>query len=262
MPPLCPCGSQLELSNCCISEEIALLKHDCITKLACPERVTWAIEYIKQKTVQNEYILTEQEAYAESIGEKITCLKKCSTCCVEFISARLEECDAIVIYLYLYPKLMNQFLTNFDAWYNNITSDGDVLSETSDAYQKAFETRSAEDKKRFESMALTYARKHARCPFLRDDLCMIYPIRPYTCSTYAVITDKKYCAPDLAEEVYIKHKQKVRSSVNPLQFDDQYVDLKYYLDLKGCLLFGPMPTLIHQMLLQGPTLNDSILHEN
>lgn len=249
---LCQCGSQLQLKECCISETVAALKNDYINKLFMPERIAWAIEYIKYKAALNEYVITEHEKHVESIGKKITCQKGCSACCVEFIVARLEECDAIAIYLYLYPELMNHFLKNYDAWYNHISSDDNILEKASDAYQTALETRQPEDKKVFESMALQYAGKGVHCPFLKDDLCTIYPIRPYTCSTYAVISEKHYCKPGLTEQEYVQHKLKVKSEKNPLYYEDKYNDLEYYLDLNGSFTFGPMPTLIYQILQYGP----------
>lgn len=249
---LCPCGSGLKQNACCINETIAALKNDYINKLFMPERLVWAIEYIKYKAAYNEHIIAEQEKYAESIGKKITCQKKCASCCVEFIAARLEECDAIAVYLYLYPELMNQFLMNYDVWYKQITSDDNLLERTSDAYQKAFETDQAEDKRIFEGMTLKYAGKYARCPFLKDDLCIIYPIRPYTCSTYAVISEKRYCEPNLPEEEYVNHKLKVKLEMSPLYFEEKYNEVAYYLDSNGSLTFGPMPTLIYQILQYGP----------
>ena len=217
-----------------------------------PERTAWAIEYIKYKAMHNEYTVTEQEQYVQSIGRKITCQKKCAACCVEFIAARLEECDAIAIYLYLYPELMNHFLKNYNAWYENITAEDNLLEKTSDAYRKAFETRRSEDKRFFEDMALKYANKRAHCPFLKDDLCMIYPVRPHICATYAVISAKKYCEPGLAAQEYIEHKLKVKSDLNPLYFEEKYRETEYYLDLNGNLTFGPMQPLIHQVLKYGP----------
>jgi hypothetical protein len=106
----CPCGSQLALENCCISDDFAALKNDYLNRMILPERIQWALDYLEYKTIHNHHILCEQARYAESIGEKITCQKKCSSCCMEFIAAKFQECDAIAVYLYLNPEVMNQFL--------------------------------------------------------------------------------------------------------------------------------------------------------
>lgn len=259
MSELCACGSGLKLKDCCISEDIAAIKKFTIKDIIWPERLEWAIAYIEYKTVHNTHIVTGQNDYAESIGKKITCEKKCSLCCLEFIAARIEECDAIATYLYFNPGLMHKFLLNYQAWHDAITSESNILNKVSNAYKNAFETLTDEDKKLFESFALEYAKKYAPCPFLEDDLCMIYPIRPYTCSTYAVLSDKKYCAPNLPEEAYIEHKLKVKSEKNPLYFETEYFDTDYYIDLKHRYILGSMQRMVYNMLKYGPSRLEAVL---
>jgi Fe-S-cluster containining protein len=145
----------------------------------------------------------------------------------------------------------------YNEWYKAITSDGNLLRQTSDSFKGAFTTRQPEDKKVFESLALAYAKKNARCPFLINDLCTIYPIRPYTCSTYAVITDKVYCEPDLSENEYLENKIKIKSAMNPLYFEEKYCDLEYYSDMEGRYSFGPMQQMVYHILRLGPDLSGS-----
>lgn len=247
MSEICPCGSNLQIENCCIDKDIAKIKKISVADLSLPERIEWAVNYIENKVIHNRHIVIEQENYAESINTQITCKEKCSKCCVEFIAARVEECDAIAIYLYLYPELMNKFLTNYNAWHRNITSGDNILEKISEAYRSAFESRKPEEKKRFEDLALEYAGKYAQCPFLEDDKCIIYPIRPYTCSTYSVISDKKYCDPNLSKEEYIKNKLKVKSATHPL-----FLDTEYFIDLKDRYIFGAMQKMIYNIVKYGP----------
>lgn len=241
----CPCGSELMIENCCISENIAAIKNKFINKLILPERIEWAATYIEYKIINNNNIAAEQNRYAESIGMKITCEEKCSMCCVQFIGARLEECDAIAVYLYLYPEVMNTFLINYNAWHARITSEDNILEKISDAYQTAFETRNFEDKKKYENLALEYGKKYARCPFLDDDKCLIYPIRPYACSMHCVLSDRKYCDPKLHEEGG-GNQLKVKSVMNPLFFD---MDIEYFTDLKGRYIFGALQSMVYNILI-------------
>ena len=243
MSATCPCGSRLKLQDCCVSKDIAVLKREAVVDLASPEKIDRAITYIKYKANHNKRIIAEQKIYAESIGKEITCKKGCSACCAQFIAARLEECDAIVIYLYLYPELMNRFLKKYDDWHEKITSGDNILKKISRTYQKVLKTSLPEDKKRFELLALEYARKHALCPFLNNDECIIYPVRPYTCSTYTIISDKKYCDPNLPEEEYIKNKLKIKPDKNPL-----YCETEYFAGFKKRFTLGPLQTLVYHIL--------------
>lgn len=260
MSELCPCGSKLKIDDCCVYEDIAKLKSLSVDKIIMPERLEWAIYYIESKTIHNKEIVIEQNRYVESIGKEITCRKGCSKCCFEFIGARIEECDAIAVYLYFYPNLMNKFLVNYDLWRKQVASDDDnILKLTSDAYRKAFLTCLPEDKETFERLALEFAKKKAPCPFLEDDLCLIYPIRPHTCSAYAVISDEKYCDSNLPEDAYIKHQQKIKSAKNPLYFEREYIDIEYYIDLKESYIFGAMQSMLYRMLKYGPSRLEKVL---
>ncbi len=252
MSERCPCGSRLKLKECCVSEDIAAIKRRFVGDCVFPERMDWAAGYLEYKTINNQQIAIEQRDYVNSIGKEITCQKRCSKCCLEFIAARLEECDGIAVYLYFYPDIMNTFLKNYDAWHRRVTAGGNILQKISVAHQKTFDTRAVEDKKIFEDLALEYARQYACCPFLKNDECIIYPVRPYTCSVYSVISDRKYCSPDFPQEVYVQNKLKLRSAVNPLYFDTDY-----YVDLEGRMIFGPMQSMVHHLIKHGPPSPDS-----
>lgn len=241
----CPCGSGLRLKDCCLSEDIAEIKNRVVKELLFPARIEWAINYIEYKTLDNKRIVEEQRRYAQSIGTALTCREKCSMCCIEFIGARLEECDAIAIYLYLYPELMNKFLINYRGWFDTITSGDNILEKTSKAYQIAFETRRSGDKEAFQNLALEYAKRFAYCPFLEDDKCNIYPLRPYTCSTYSVVSDKKYCDPGLQPKEYLK-KKKIKAKQNPL-----FADTQYFTDLKGGFIFRPLQQAVYELIKYG-----------
>lgn len=245
MSEICPCGSGLALEKCCVSKEIAGIKQGSLNH---GERREWAESYITYKTVINEQIIEEQERYIRSLGRAITCKAGCSMCCVEFIAARLEECDAIAMYLYTRPELMNRFLLNYKTWLDRITFGKNILLKASEAYQKLFETREPDDKKAFEVLALDYAKAYTPCPFLENDQCMIYPIRPFVCSIYGVVSDKKYCDPKWHIEAR-EQKRKIKSAIHPLHFENSY-----FVDLKGRLIFGPMPHMVYGILSSGPKM--------
>ena len=252
MPELCPCGSELTLETCCVSTDIAKIKKIYVDSGRYMKRRDWAESYTTYKTIINEQIIVEQENFVKSQGREITCQAGCAMCCVEFIAARLEECDAIVMYLYSKPGVMNRFLINYKAWQQRITSGDNSLQNASEAYQVLYETRRPEDKRTFEAYALDYAKKYIPCPFLNDSKCLIYPIRPFVCSTYGVVSHKKYCDPKWHKEA-LENKQKIKSAINPLSFEHSY-----FIDLKGRMIFGPMPKMVNDIIQNGPYLMDKV----
>ena len=49
-------------------------------------------------------------------GKTITCQKGCYFCCDEFVEADIQECEAIVYYLYHNESALFTFLKNYPEW--------------------------------------------------------------------------------------------------------------------------------------------------
>ena len=246
MPTLCPCGSGLKLIDCCVSHDIADIKNKNVNAPQNSKRRQWAQRYLKYKAILNEQITEAQEDYTRSIGKKIPCKPGCSMCCNEFIAARLEECDAIAMYLYSDPLLMQTFIINYHDWHERLSSGDNILEKTTVSYQTLFKTRNPNDKKMCDAYILKYAETYTPCPFLKDDKCLIYPIRPFVCSVYCVLSDKKYCDPRSHKQAPTEHV-KLKSATHPLSFENTY-----YTDLQGRTILGAMPKMVYDILRHGP----------
>lgn len=120
--------------------------------------------------------ITLQHAKA---GHKTPCLPGCSACCKQAITATPFEAALVGIYLLKHPEICNIFLDNYTLW------DGETKNTRDSFMDWAQQLYAANvDDGRFR-----YTDFHAPCPFLVDDLCQIYPVRPYCCRSYLAISN-------------------------------------------------------------------------
>jgi len=52
-----------------------------------------------------------------------------------------------------------------------------------------------------EELGARYAKLKIACPFLKDEACMIYDIRPLVCSCQVAVTPPEYCDPDNPDSI-------------------------------------------------------------
>jgi len=116
----------------------------------------------------------------EKNGHNIPCHLGCSACCKQAITATPFEAALVGIYLITHPAICNTFLDNYIQW---DTSTKDIRDSFMDWAQQFFSANI--DDGRFK-----YTDFRTPCPFLVDDLCQIYPVRPYCCRSYMAITDQ------------------------------------------------------------------------
>lgn len=121
-------------------------------------------------------LLTEQIA---SSGRSIYCTTGCSACCKQVILSNPFEAALIGFNLARDKEKLERFLERYAGW---------------DAETKAMRSRfpgwaarralHGVDDGSFDQMEFT-----AHCPFLADDLCQIYPWRPYGCRSYLALSE-------------------------------------------------------------------------
>jgi len=114
--------------------------------------------------------------------EKI-CQKGCSFCCHQVISVHYAEELPIIDYVFneLDDNVKVQLKNNLEKWldYFLLNTPSKTLNE--------------ED-------ILVFSQKHAQdfipCPFLIDNICGIYPVRPLVCRTFSVNDNAQLCEED------------------------------------------------------------------
>lgn len=105
--------------------------------------------------------------------KQISCKKGCSYCC--HIQVSMSEREGDVIMDYMSKKNM----------------------EFSDEEKERIEEQS----KFTEEQALEYMLSpHRKCVFLKDNLCSIYTVRPFSCRNYYVFSEPELCNTDNTED--------------------------------------------------------------
>ena len=116
----------------------------------------------------------------KKMGNQVPCHYGCSACCNQAIVATPFESFLIGIYLVRNEDLAEKFIENYEIWINDTDS---YRQEYMDWAQKYYAT--GNDDGRFKNDDFT-----AKCPFLEDHSCLIYPVRPYCCRSYIALSSK------------------------------------------------------------------------
>ena len=160
------------------------------------ERRDFCINYIQQKKEVLKRIEQEVLDVSEREGLGFTCRKGCSFCCVLYVEGNIKECEAIVYFLYQNDDALNIFLNQYPIWRQKTGQYGDLLLSC----QKDFGQlrKDNEDKAAQQELVddlLFYKLLNVPCPFLHDNICVIYEVRPYTCATHYVTSPAEFCSP-------------------------------------------------------------------
>lgn len=162
----------------------------------CINSITRKKDIIKQiNKMQNDEV--------KAIGKSITCRKAChySSCCMEYVDATVRECEAIVYYLYNNEVALRLFLKNYPQWRQKVDNIQDILINLEEL---SFDFMRIHDEQRIGQASKEYYRQKIPCPFLDDNLCYIYEVRPYVCAGYYVTTPVNHCDPSYIGEVPVK----------------------------------------------------------
>jgi Fe-S-cluster containining protein len=135
----------------------------------------------------------EQKEYLDSTGASISCGRGCAHCCSQYISISLAHGLAIVDYLYFNHALIDPFLNRYSKWLQAMAG-----SEPLQALER-YTNQSKKVKRTPQELLDTYARQNVPCPFLRNSLCTIYPVRPICCASHISISPPELCRADSAD---------------------------------------------------------------
>lgn len=160
-------------------------------------RRKFCIDYIKTKNTAFDKLYRQLTGKIEERGEKITCHKGCSTCCVLYIEASVCECELIVYYLYENPDVFFIFLEQYPEWRRLIGQYGDPLidCEMMIAEMRREDRWDDETQHELDSKLVDYQLLGVPCPFLYDDICIIHAVKPYACANHLVTSPADWCSP-------------------------------------------------------------------
>jgi len=212
------------------------------------KRENFCVDYIKKKKEILAQFLTNQVETTLSHGEIISCQKGCSHCCLAYMQASVPECEAIVYYLYHNEAILSTFVKNYMKWRKKLRQNGDIFQECGQAWQKA--NSLGDDKKAQQALKESekkYQEQNIQCPFLVDDSCIIYEVRPFTCAALISTTPGEYCS------LSSKNTAKTYVTRNPIIFDASF----YHNKINETVLVF-MPLFVYNVLKYGYKMLSSI----
>ena len=174
-------------------------------------------------------------------GKAISCRSGCTFCCYHYVTVSLAQGIVIVDYLYRHRDLLKQFLDNYAAWYDQAASLAEdidrtrlrALSSSVPTEQILLETR---------PLSARYFESSIRCPFLAQDRCSIYEVRPSSCASHHAASPPEWCAPDSPQRPDIQRS---------ITEDDDLVRIVGLADTRLSLYELSLPTMIYRLLTEG-----------
>jgi Fe-S-cluster containining protein len=248
----CPCGSGKKYKKCCdisvrptdyAGDEITVLKFNkwiAYKGKVGRERAEFCDSYIKNKSLVLKAIKEKQLEETQLKGETVSCQPGCVYCCYHYVTATLDETEAIVYYLYQNEKYLNNFLTAYRRWKAKIDENTTLMTDILRAYNTSItDHSSAEKQESFRSLANQYLSLDIPCPFLNDGACSIYPVRPWVCACFVAVTPIDWCRPDSP------NKPRTMS----MTYYNEMDKIAHYRKFKG--IWTTMPSAVYSILKSG-----------
>ena len=173
-----------------------------IKKIEAKENIgsygTWRKEFCKKylemlirirKNTLNSFVET-----LTSKGEMITCRKGCAYCCFEHVTVSVAHGIVIVDYLYKRKELLKQFVNNYEKWRHKGYNISDSIDRTRiQASSSSMPINSV--MAAIGPLSARYVDMNIQCPFLVDNSCFIYDVRPLPCAGHYSVSPPDWCAP-------------------------------------------------------------------
>lgn len=146
----------------------------------------------------------------EEDGQQISCRRGCTHCCRLLVEVTWEEAEEIVTYLNSLPAAQREKLTQ-------------AVHYAADEARNLFEKRPSSKRYRRpargegdipDSVFDEYFYGADRpCPFLHENACSIYPVRPVACRLHLVTSPPELCAREIEND----EKYEVPDRIEQLQ---------------------------------------------
>lgn len=212
----------------------------------------WRKEFCKKYfetliQIQNNTLNTLVEKLS-SEDETITCRKGCTHCCFHYVTVSLAHGIVIVDYLYKNKDLLRQFISNYEEWHNKGYAVSDSIDRTR---LEALSSSMPFDRVLADTRPLSerYLDMNIHCPFLLDNKCFIYDVRPMSCSGHFSVSPPDWCGHASGQEPVLH---------NLVPNDEDLIEIIRLADSRLVLYELTLPTMINKLLTEGAS---SIMNE-
>lgn len=174
-------------------------------------------------------------------GKAISCRKECSYCCFHYVAVPLAHGIVIVDYLYNSRELLKKFIDNYKKWRHK---GYDVSNSNDHTRIQAFSSSMAIDDiiEVTRPFSMRYLEMGIPCPFLVNNSCSIYAVRPLPCSGQYSVSPPEWCntATDKEAEIY-----------QVVPDDDDLMKILQLGDPQLMLYEVTLPIMIYKLLTEG-----------
>ncbi|HEY0785198.1 MAG TPA: YkgJ family cysteine cluster protein [Acidobacteriaceae bacterium] len=163
---------------------------------------------ILQKLTNTVVAATVEQVQAG--GAQISCHAGCGACCRQLVPLSVFEAEALAQWIRSLPAEQQDDLQHrFHTTLLTLRDSGVLARLKPELWQEgSLESR---------EVVIEYLAAKAPCPFLKDESCGIYPIRPLICREYLVTTPPEYCeGPRLQEVEGVRMPLKLSKALNKL----------------------------------------------
>jgi hypothetical protein len=251
----CPCGSGKKYKKCCgqlagftiagptAESRIRLNRAIAYKGMIGRRREQYCDHYVAHKHKAIGVIETSLRQEVAANNEVISCGQGCIACCHLFVLATLQECEAIVYWLYRHPDLLLSFLRNFEVWSQQVGIIGDVFNAIMESSEQARQLPEGHAvPARLKSATQEYFLKKIPCPFLVSGACSIYEVRPWGCAALVSTSPREWCDPAHPNTRPVKHYKP----------NDCYAaEMHFYLKTRVNIPTGCLPIMVHRLLEEG-----------
>ena len=120
-------------------------------------------------------------------GLTISCKAGCGACCRQMVPITIFEAEALGVWIRTLPDSRQQELArSFHHALLKLAAAGFIDRMASEKWLAGSESA--------RQLVLEYFYQRLPCPFLEDESCSIYPIRPLVCREYLVTSPSEHCA--------------------------------------------------------------------
>ena len=189
-----------------------------------------------RKNTYNSFVET-----LTSKGEMITCRKGCVYCCFEHVTVSAAHGIVIVEYLYKKPELLKQFVHNYEKWRHkgrNISDSIDRIRIQAASSLMPIDSVMAA----IGPLSARYVDMDIPCPFLVDNRCFIYNVRPLPCSGHYSVSPPAWCAPDTSQNPIVHQL---------IPTKEDLANIVLLADPRYILYELTLPTMIYKLLTEG-----------
>jgi Fe-S-cluster containining protein len=206
-------------------------------------RERYCLDQMRYMKVCHQKIGQDQMSYVEAKGQTISCARGCSSCCrFVYVGATLQECEAIAYYLWHNEPARNSWLKRFPGWREAVRQGGDTFQYCEQIFSNMLLLgQDRQREKAFDKALRAHNKQRLVCPFLDNDLCLIYEIRPSNCAGFFVTTPPEQCRPTGLSE----------PKFNITTIDDVVSDVSFYFQSLACPVTLYMPVAVYRIMEEG-----------